>query len=217
MAVLRDLGSPQAAVRSTATGWRDPRLWVGVALVAGSVVVGSRVLAAADDTVQVWAVPADAVAGEQLSPDALVAARVRFADDDDLGRYLLVDDELPADLTLARPLGAGELLPRAALGEADDAGTVTVSLAVTPLLVPTGVGTGSVVDVYVTGDATPRRDAGVPALDDVTVVAVSASGDSFAPGGERQVELAVPDADVGELYALLGSMSAPTVSLVEVS
>ena len=34
----------------------DPRLWVGVAIVAVCVVAGARLLAAADDTVAVWAV-----------------------------------------------------------------------------------------------------------------------------------------------------------------
>ena len=36
-------------------GWRDPRLWVGVVLVTGSVVAGARLLAAADDMAPVWA------------------------------------------------------------------------------------------------------------------------------------------------------------------
>ena len=44
-----------AALRGQRPAWRDPRLWIGIVLVAASVVVGARVLAAADDTVQVWA------------------------------------------------------------------------------------------------------------------------------------------------------------------
>ncbi len=227
--VSRKLGSPDdlgargpvpPAVRSSSPGWRDPRLWVGVAIVAASVVVGARVLADADDTVQVWAVAEDAGVGERLDPDGLVARRVRFADDDDLTRYFTVDDELPDDLTVLRGLGGGELLPRSAIGTTDDAGTVTVSLAVTPLLVPSGVGPGAVVDVYVTGDAAldarVRRDAGEPALEGVTVVAAPPTEDGFAPSGERQVELAVPDDEVGAFYGLLGSLGTPVVSLAQV-
>ena len=47
--------APAPAVRRLRSSrWRDPRLAVGVVLVAASVVVGARVLAAADDTVAVW-------------------------------------------------------------------------------------------------------------------------------------------------------------------
>ncbi|MCW2813577.1 MAG: hypothetical protein JWN84_1032, partial [Nocardioides sp.] len=208
-------GAVPPAVRATSPGWRDPRLWVGVAIVAGSVLVGARVVGSADETVQVWAVAADAPAGERLGADDLEARRLRFADAGELDRYFEVGDELPADLTLARPVGSGELLPRAALGTVDDADTVTISLALDPLLVPSGVGPGSVVDVYVSGgggvsDApdvagvgagVPARSAGVPVLDDVRVVATP-EGDDFG-GGDRQVELAVPDADVAAFYELL--------------
>lgn len=211
------------AVRTSSPGWRDPRLWVGVAIVAGSVLVGTRVLAAADDTVQVWAVSGDVAPGEALGQSDLEARRLRFADGDDLGRYFQVGDDLPDDLTLARALGSGELLPRSAIGAADDADTVTVSLAVDPLRVPSGVGAGAVVDVYVTGDLDPdagRASAapapGVPVLQDVRVVA-AASGDDVGPGGERKVELAVADADVTRLYAVLDSLTTPVVSLAQVS
>ena len=97
-AVARNLGDATAAASASGTttagpdvppalrghrsGWRDPRLWIGVVLVAASVVVGARVLAAADDTVQVWAAAADLGAGQRVDADDLVAQRVRFADDD---------------------------------------------------------------------------------------------------------------------------------------
>ena len=106
------------AQRVRRPGWRDPRLWVGVVLVAGSVVAGSRLLAAADDTVQVWAASSDLGAGARLTEEDLVAARVRFADESTLAGYFTVDDELPADLELVHGVRAGELLPRAAVGSA---------------------------------------------------------------------------------------------------
>ena len=104
-----------AAVRSSPPGWRDPRLWVGVAIVAASVLVGVRVLAAADESVAVWAVAADVGAGDRLGEADLVTTRVRFTDGEALERYFTVEDTLPEDLRLLRGLAAGELLPRAAL------------------------------------------------------------------------------------------------------
>ena len=49
--------------------------------VAASVVAGARVLATADDTVQVWAAASDMGAGDRLTEADLVASRVRFADE----------------------------------------------------------------------------------------------------------------------------------------
>lgn len=211
------------AVRTSSPGWRDPRLWVGVAIVAASVLVGTRVLASADDTVQVWAVADDVAPGTTLDEGDLEARRLRFADVADLERYFEVGDDLPDDLTVARAIGGGELLPRAAVGEVDDTDTVTVSLAVSALRVPGGVRAGSVVDVWVTGDAGPGTPGDAepvasegPVLEDVRVVAAP-SGDDLAPGSDRKVELAVPDADVAGLYALLGGLTTPVVSLAQVS
>jgi hypothetical protein len=221
--VARNLGIPgglvPSAVRSSSPSWRDPRLWVGVSIIAASVLVGTRVLASADDTVQVWAVGADVEPGERLTEADLEAQRLRFADGGDLGRYYEVGADLPGDLTLVRGLGAGELLPRSAIGAVDGADTVTISLAV--MGAPRGIGAGSVVDVYVSGDPADSeadpRDAGLAALEDVRVVAATSDDDSFTPTGERRVELAVPDTDVAAFYSLLGRLSTPVLSLAQVS
>ena len=57
-----------AATRTRSPGWRDPRLWVGVVLVTGSVVAGARILAGADDMTSVWAASGDLAAGQTLRP-----------------------------------------------------------------------------------------------------------------------------------------------------
>ncbi|MDO9455662.1 hypothetical protein [Nocardioides sp.] len=226
--MARNLGTPGGqvppAVRSTSPGWRDPRLWVGIAIVAASVLVGTRVLASADDTAQVWAVADEASAGQELTQDDLEVRRLRFDDAADLDRYFEVGADLPDDLTLAHGLGAGELVPRSAVGAADDADTVTISLAVSSLLVPSGVRPGSVVHVYVAGEASDPgaggtreepREAGVPVLEGVRVVAAGAA-DEFG-AGDRQVELAVPAEEVAGFYTLVGSLTTPVVSLGQVS
>ena len=123
-------GAVPSAVRSRRPGWRDPRLWVGVALVAASVVLGARLLAAADDMVKVWSAGSDLGAGQRLQPDDLVAQRVRFDDARALEGYLGAADELPADAVLVRPVAAGELVPAAALGSAQDSGLVELPLSV---------------------------------------------------------------------------------------
>lgn len=209
-----------AAQRGHRPAWRDPRLWVGVVLVAASVVVGARVMAAADDTVQVWAVADDVGAGQQVEPDDLVAQRVRFADADALAGYFSVDDELPADLELTRSVGAGELLPRAAVGTAEQSGLVEVPVAVEPELVP-DVGAGDVVDVYVVAPLSAEaQDPGAvplpegPALTGATVVAAPDLAGSFGTSGKRQLVLAVPEADAPAFFALLARYDAPSLTVV---
>lgn len=203
------------ATRASAPGWRDPRLWVGVAIVAASVLVGTRVLAAADDTVAVWVLAEDAGVGEVLAPDDLVAERVRFADEAALGRYLAVDEALPDGLRLLRGIGAGELLPRAALGDADLGDTFEVSLPVAPLLVPPSVTAGSVVDVYLSDrSVSDQRRADGPALSEVRVVDAPPPEEAFAVGGDRQVVLAVAPEAVADFYAALDALGDPVVTVV---
>ncbi len=203
------------AVRSTRPGWRDPRLWVGVALVAASVLLGARLLAAADDMVTVWAAGSDLGIGQRLEPDDLVAQRIRFDDAQAQAGYLGADDELPADATLLRPVTAGELVPAAALGPADGSARVELPLSVDPERLP-DLGAGTTVDVYLlaTGrDADGRKvrlDPG-PVLADVTVVDASTPDGGFGSSGQRRVVVAVPAEDADAYVALLGRLGEPTV------
>jgi hypothetical protein len=214
------LGVPPA-LRGHRSGWRDPRLWIGVVLVAASVVIGARVLAAADDTVQVWAAATDLGAGQRMDADDLVAQRVRFADDGALAGYFTVDDELPTDLELTRSVAAGELLPRSAVGAPADTGLVEVPIAVEPELVPPSVAPGDIVDVYVVAPLSAAADgqdqqpptAG-PALTGATVVAAPELASSFGTSGKRQLVLAVPEADAPGFFALLARYDVPSLTVV---
>ena len=245
--VPRDLGVsqgapvPPAATRVARPGWRDPRLWIGVLLVTGSVVVGARLLAAADDSVTVWALADARGSGTPVSPDDLVAARVRFADDEALDRYFLADEDVPAELVLTREVGEGELLARSAVGSAEDNPVLQVPLEVDPNRVPPDVDTGSVVDVWVTdaaaaAQAVPSRagrgdtkkdakgtqdgepqpaDPGGPALSEVTVVAAPTYDDTFAVTGARQLVIAVEDEQAAAFEHLLASLQEPVIRILQ--
>ena len=200
------------ATRSTSRGWRDPRLWVGIVLVAGSVVAGSRVLAAADDTTAVWAAAGDLAAGESLTADDLASTRVRFADAADAGRYIEVEDRLPDELTLTRALGAGELVPLTALG-APDQGTVSVAISLPADQVPTDIGSGSRVDVWVVDDNRGRSAAEV-VLEDVAVLEAPTAADSFAAATGRQVVLGVPQDERDALAVILAGSGEESLRIV---
>lgn len=211
-------GDLPAANRASAPGWRDPRLWVGVVLVTGSVVAGARILAGADDMTPVWSASGDLVAGQTLTAGDLRATRVRFDEGADRDRYLEVDDELPAALTLTRPLAAGELVPAAALGEEPADDTVAVSIAVSAEHVPTDLVRGSRVDVWVIADRTlaerRSRNAAELVLSDIVVLDAPVVTDAFASATSRQLVLAVPGADEEALGSLLAASGDDRVRVV---
>jgi hypothetical protein len=181
-----------------------------VVIVALSVVAGSRLLAAADDSVQVWAVSADMAAGDEVTGADLVARRVRFVDPADLDLYFTAGQPLPADLRLRQGVGAGELLPRSATGSAEEAGVLQLPVSVEPAAVPPDVGAGTVVDVYVRAEG---RCPGCeePALEAVAVVT--------APGpdeltGAQQLVLAVDQEQADRWFGLLAQVQTPSVTVL---
>ena len=203
-----------AASRSSSPGWRDPRLWVGIVLVTGSVVAGARLLSGADDMTSGWSASADLVSGQTLTADDLTAIRVRFDEGADEQRYLAVDDELPAALTLDRPLAAGELVPASALGEPLEGDTVAVSIAVAAEHVPTDLARGSHVDVWVIGEDRRQRAAAELVLDDVLILDAPVVSDSFASATSRQIVLAVPQDDEESLGLVLAASGDDRVRVV---
>lgn len=203
-----------AATRSTSSGWRDPRLWVGIVLVTGSVVAGARLLSGADDMTAVWSASSDLVSGQTLTADDLVATRLRFDEAVDEARYLAVADELPGDLTLDRPLAAGELVPASALGEAPADDTVAVSIAVAAEHVPTDLDRGSRVDVWVIGEDRRQRAAAEMVLGDVLILDAPVVSDAFAAATSRQLVLAVPEADEESLGLVLAASGDDRVRVV---
>ena len=202
---------PPTALRSRRPGWRNPRLLLGLLLVAGSVVAGARVVGAADDTVPVWAVARDLPAGATVAGGDLEQRRVRFPDTAAARGYLSGAEAVPEGTVLNRPVAAGDLLPRAAVAAEQASDLVEVPLSVVSDDLPATVRQGSVVDVWVTpqvgtvDDATRVRAERV--LSDVTVVAVPGASDSIAPQTTRQVIVGVPADRVADLPAALGGLA----------
>ena len=157
--------------------WLDLRLVLGVLLVLGSVLLGARVVAAADATVPVWSAAGDLAAGTVLTAGDLVAVDVRL--DDVAGAYLATSTR-PDGRTLARAVRSGELLPRTALEE--PAELVQLALPVQAGYVPPGLDRGQVVDVY----AVAAPAAGATGAGDVSVALVVAAAPVQAISGRTE-------------------------------
>jgi hypothetical protein len=206
-----DLPAP-VATRLARPRWLDVRLVTGVLLVLGSVVVGARVVAAADDTYDVWAVRGDLGALTTLTADDLEPVPVRL--DDHAARYLGTATS-PAGRVLTRPVEAGELLPASALVDAASADLRRVVLEVERVSTA-GLQRGRVVDVYAVPAAAPGQDAEPPELviEAVTVDEVSTSGGGLASGGATLGVTLLVDAE--HVPDLLAAEEGGRVVLVQV-
>ena len=217
----RNLGitdTPSAQRAASAPGWRDPRLWIGVAIVAASVLAGALVLGTSDDTVPVWATTAAMGAGQAVSAGDLAVRRVRFADSSDAGRYLDADRPLPAGLRLLRGVGAGELLPRAAVGPGD-VSLRQVPISVAPDQVPRDVAAGTLVDVYLrpashSGCQEAPVCRGRPVLAGVTVLDAPPVDQEFGSDGGRMLVLGMSGGQAHRFFRLFASTDGPALTVV---
>ncbi|WP_245177516.1 SAF domain-containing protein [Geodermatophilus sp. DF01-2] len=157
--------------------WLDLRLVLGVLLVLGSVLLGARVVTAADATVPVWSAAGDLAAGTVVTAEDLVPVDVRL--DDVAGAYLATSTR-PEGRTLARAVRGGELLPRSALEE--PAELVQLALPVQAGYVPPGLDRGQVVDVYAVADPA----AGATATGDGSVSLVVGAAPVQAVSGRTE-------------------------------
>jgi len=208
-----------AARRSSPPGWRDPRLWIGVAIVAASIVVGALVLGTSDETVPVWAAADTLGAGHVLTADDLAVRRVRFDDADATTIYLRADRQLPADLRLRHDVAAGELLPRAAVERTASHDLRQVPISVAPDQVPGAVGVGDVVDVYLrpasrTACTGTSVCDGLPVLDGVTVADAPPADAAFGADGSRMLVLAMSPAEAERFFRLIATTDDASLTVV---
>ena len=203
------------AVRAARRSWRDPRLLVGVALVALCVLLGARIVTGADDTVPVWSVRSDRAAGEALGPGDLQRVDLRFATPGLAERYVSADDQPQPGTVLARDVAAGELLPRAALRTGAAEPLAELPIALPSDAVPAMLHAGELVDVWVTpandGDGPPKA---LRVLRQVRVVAVPRTGSAFGPSATRQVLVGVPEEDEDQLGSAIAQLATGTALLV---
>ncbi len=199
--------SDDDAQRLRRPSWRDPRLGVGVLLVAASVALGSWAVARADETVDVLMTVGALTPGDRLEDAQLVSHPVR-PDGEITDTYLPAASSVPDDAVVIRVVGAGELVPAAAIASATD---VALRPVVVPLpgSVPNGVAKGALVDLWLTATLRPGQaaDADLDAprlLAEQLVVADLLEGESlFAAAGGSAVQVLVPQAELPTVLAAL--------------
>lgn len=198
-------GAPAPALRLQRPGWKDPRLVVGVLLVALSVALGSWTVRAARQTVPVLAAATDLPAGHVLADGDLRPVEVALGA---TGEQYLRDRSVVTGTILARPVRAGELVPGALLVTPPAAGLRTVAIPVAGPL-PGDVVVGGLVDLWYLPAREPGSDAAAPSAvaRGLDVTAVTAETGAFGSGltGGTTVEVRVAEA---ELPTVLGALAA---------
>lgn len=202
---MAELPKPTAA-RLHKPSWRDTRLVVGVVLVLLSMTVGAKAIAAADDTVPMYAAAASLVPGQPVTQGDVKRVDVQLGVD--RHRYVAADHDIAPGTFALRDVRPGELLPSTALGPRSE-----VDLKPVSVLVEGGgaaqLTAGSVVDVWV-NSRVPSSSAekyGKPekTLEAATVARSPEAGASGlgATSGQTAVQVMVPEARVRELIAAI--------------
>lgn len=199
------------ALRLRRPGLRDPRLLLGLALVAVAVLTSTSLVARAGHTIPVYVATRDLVRGDVVDGPVLAVRDVRLPGDGEV--YLRADAELPAGLVVIREVGAGELLPRAAVAESAQLSVRPVAVTPTAAL-PTGVVAGSLVDLWLVPDGGADASGEGPRelVTGLTVAQVSQPAGGFQIGSGVTVHVLVPVDDLaGVLAALAGDGSVEIV------
>ncbi len=202
-----------ASAPRTRRSW-DPRLLIGLLLVAGSVAAVVGIVSAADEGEQVLMAPRLLTAGELVTIDDLEPRRVALGLE--ASSYLQAD-AMPAEgLVVTRTIGRGELVPLAAVGDERSPRATTLVVALSTPIGAT-VRPGDVLDLW----SAPALEAGrfgapaVIASGAQLVREVQAEG--IVSGAEAaRVELLVPRHEVARILHALANgdaLSAVPVSL----
>jgi hypothetical protein len=187
----------------------DPRLAIGLAVVAASVAGVVAVVAAADETESVYATRDSLAPGDRVRPGDLEEVRVRL---DVVTDEYLAPGEIPAaGVVLTRPVGAGELLAASAVGRSDGVRSSPLVLAVAGELA-TSVRAGALVDIWAASEV-ENGDFGPPVVivADARVVRLVESEGIMASGGATAVEVLVPKSKVARVLEAVADSDSMSI------
>lgn len=191
---------------------------LGILLVLGATVLGARLAASGDDTVQYWAVRADVTPGDTVTEDALEPARLDLSKGA-AANYIRIDDDFDAplsELVWAHDLAPGSLVTRTAMIRRDGRSSGELPLNVAEGAAPADLSRGDRVDVWV--GPGPGDDPGASTERVLEGVRVLQTGDeASAVGGSlaQTVLVEVAEAELGT--TVVGTLATGHVTLVRVS
>jgi Flp pilus assembly protein CpaB len=186
------------AVRVQKPSWANVRTALGLVLFCVALVAGQRMIAGAQDTVQVW------VAARDLPADTVVGGGDVRAEDVRLppelvGNYVRVDTMIEGR-SLSRPVLEGEMVASSVVtGDGENGGGIVTLSSEALGQGSTTLGPGDRIDIIATFDPGDVRSRTVPVVRGAEVVEVVTS-EGFVGGSDvAGVRINVPDELVGLL------------------
>lgn len=198
--------------------WREPRLVLGLLLVLGATVLGARLAAAGDDSIEYWAVRGPVTPGDEVTREALEPARVRLSDA--VGEnYIRTDQPFDApleELVWAHELAPGSLVGRQSLVARSSASTRELPLSVAQGAAPVDLARGDRIDVWV--GPGPGDEQGAAAVRVLESARVLRSGDDAAAVGGSLTQTVLVEVDAAQLETtIISTVASGHVTLVRVS
>ncbi|MFB6609544.1 SAF domain-containing protein [Agromyces sp. NPDC056379] len=182
----------------------DPRLIIGMVLIAGSTFGVWSLVSGLDDGVEVYAARDTLTPGTTVTADDLATESVRLGGS--ATHYLAVGELPEGGLVVARTIEAGELVPDAAVDETDRTGLATVVVPSRGPL-PSDVAAGTRVDVWTAKEAERGYEPPTVLVSDAEIGGVIEAEGMVSTGG-TSVELLVPREKVAALLGALASGDA---------
>lgn len=207
-----------AAQRLRIRPWRDPRLLIGLLLVLGATILGARLAAASDDTVEYWSVRSSVAAGDPVSRDALRVTHVRLSSATK-GNYVRTDEEFAApidELVWAHAVSEGSLVDKESLVPRSSTSRSQLPLSVADGAAPADLNRGDLVDVWVgPGPGDEPADQARLVLESVRVIE---SGDDATALNGSLARTVLVDVDETQLQgSVVSTVAAGHVTLVRVA
>ncbi|HEY4536291.1 MAG TPA: flagellar biosynthesis protein FlgA [Enteractinococcus sp.] len=188
---------PAAAPRIRTPGWRDPRLVIGILLVAISVAGVVALMQSTDAREGYWAASVDLVPGVKAQPEDFHVVQASLSEASD--KYWLASDPLPDGFYVGSTVLQGEFLAQRQVSEADPSGRQQVGVRVSED-VSDSVTTGSRADVWVALAEADGRGYQEPQklIANAEVVGIAENASTFAAADTTTVYLmlsqdALPD------------------------
>lgn len=183
----------------------DPRLLIGIVLIAASTTGVWALVSGLDDSVEVYAARDTLTPGTRIDNADLTIESVRLGATAD--QYLVPGDLPEGGLVVSRTIEAGELVPHSAVDDADRTGLATVVVPSRGAL-PSGLGAGATVDVWSARQV--ERDRYEPPA--VLVAGAEIAGiqepEGMVDSSGASVELLIPREKVAALLEALASGDA---------
>jgi len=200
--VSRLSGRAQSSARARAFAL-DPRLAIGIVLVVASVAGVVSLVAASDDSIEVYAAASTLTPGDRVTDRDLILRNVKLNESSDL---YIVRGDLPNEGFIAtRPIAKGELIPTSSLGSHQGISLTAV------VIVPQGsisatVDTGASVDVWASAEADDGSFAAPGVIIAGAIVQRVLEEDSFvASSSGGAVEVLVPRSRVARLLEAIAN------------